>query len=86
MHRGYGLPIFALTRGRLGQIVGKRMRISALAVLDESGAEQQFKAMLDDAKEGRKLFANKKRLEEEAAAKAKLNPTAAVFVPRSITS
>ena len=82
-----GTPlIFALTRGRLGQIVGKRMRISALAVLDESGAEQQFKAMLDDAKEGRKLFANKKRLEEEAAAKAKLNPTAAVFVPRSITN
>ena len=82
-----GTPlIFALTRGRLGQIVGKGMRISALAVLDESGAEQQFKAMLDDAKEGRKLFANKKRLEEEAAAKAKLNPTAAVFVPRSITN
>lgn len=86
-----GTPlIFALTRGRLGQIVCKRMRISALAVLDQSGAEEQFKKMLDDAKEGRKLYANKKRQEEEEAAKAKnppaeakLNPTAPLFVPRS---
>ena len=46
--------------------------------------------MLDDAKEGRKLYANKKRQEEEEAAapknppaEAKLNPTAPVFVPRS---
>ena len=66
------------------------MRISALAVLDQSGAEEQFKKMLDDAKEGRKLYANKKRQEEDEAAKAKnppaeakLNPTAPVFVPRS---
>lgn len=89
-----GTPlIFALTRGRLGQIVCKRMRISALAVLDQSGAEEQFKKMLDDAKEGRKLYANKKRQEEEEAAKAKnppaeakLNPTAPLFVPRSATN
>ena len=34
-----GTPIvFALTRNKLGQIVGKRMRISALAILDHDGA------------------------------------------------
>ena len=50
----------------------------------------EIKKMIDDAKEGRKLYANKKRQEEEEAAKAKnppaeakLNPTAPVFVPRS---
>ena len=29
--------VFALTRHRLGQIVGRRMRISALAILDHNG-------------------------------------------------
>ena len=70
--RGNGTPIvFALTRNRLGQIVGKRLRISALAVLDQSGADEQFKAMLAAAAAGRAAFKEEaERKKEKAAAEA----------------
>jgi len=67
--------IFALTRNRLGQIVGKRMRISAIAVLDHNGADEQFKEMLAAAAAGRALFHKNKeeimKREEEARNEAK---------------
>ena len=70
--RRNGTPIvFALTRNRLGQIVGKRLRISALAVLDQSGADEQFKAMLAAAAAGRAAFKEEaERKKEKAAAEA----------------
>ena len=64
-----GIPlVFALTRNKLGQIVGKRMRISAVAVLDHNGADDQFKAMLQAAAAGREAFRDKKEREEREAA------------------
>ena len=64
-----GIPlVFALTRNKLGQIVGKRMRISAVAVLDHNGADDQFKAMLQTAAAGREAFRDKKEREEREAA------------------
>jgi selenocysteine insertion sequence-binding protein 2 len=70
--RGNGTPVvFALTRNRLGQIVGKRLRISAMAVLDQSGADEQFKAMLAAAAAGRAAFkeeAERKKEKEKAEA------------------
>ena len=70
--RRNGTPVvFALTRNRLGQIVGKRLRISALAVLDQSGADEQFKAMLAAAAAGRAAFKEEaERKKEKAAAEA----------------
>ena len=68
--RGNGTPIvFALTRNRLGQIVGKRLRISALAVLDQSGADEQFKAMLAAAAAGRAAFKEEAERKKEKAAR-----------------
>ena len=68
--RGNGTPIvFALTRNRLGQIVGKRLRIQrALAVLDQSGADEQFKAMLAAAAAGRAAFKEEAERKKEKAA------------------
>ena len=64
-----GIPlVFALTRNKLGQIVGKRMRISAVAVLDHNGADDQFKAMLQAAAAGREAFRDKKERGEREAA------------------
>ena len=70
--RGNGTPVvFALTRNRLGQIVGKRLRISAMAVLDQSGADEQFKAMLAAAAAGRAAFKEEaERKKEKAEAEA----------------
>ena len=68
--RRNGTPIvFALTRNRLGQIVGKRLRISALAVLDQSGADEQFKAMLAAAAAGRAAFKEEAERKKEKAAR-----------------
>lgn len=65
-----GTPIvFALTRNKLGQIVGKRMRISALAILDHDGAYEQFKDMIASATAGRTAFKDE---QEKKAAEAEL--------------
>ena len=70
--RENGTPIvFALTRNKLGRIVGKRMRISALAILDQDGAVEQFREMLACAAAGRDAFrdeAEKKKDEAEKKA------------------
>ena len=73
-----GTPIvFALTRNRLGQIVGKRLRISALAVLDQSGADEQFKAMLAAADAGRAAFKEEAERKKEKAARSTSGETGA---------
>ena len=61
-----GTPVvFALTRNRLGKIVGgARVRVSALAVLDYSGAEDMFHGMIKTAAACRAEY---KRREEAIA-------------------
>lgn len=63
--------VFALTRNRLGQIVGKRMRISALAILDHNGADDQFKAMIAAMRRGKEEFQKAKEKEKEKVAEMK---------------
>ena len=63
--RENGTPtVFALTRNRLGQIVGQRMKISALAVLDYNGADDQFKRMIAETKRGQEEFQKAKESRE----------------------
>ena len=54
--------LFALTRAKMGKIVGSRSRISIVAVLDCSGAEQLHKQVLEMAKEMKKIDLEKKKV------------------------
>lgn len=52
--RANGVPVvFALSRQRLGRIMGQRKRASAFAVLDASGADNQLKALIQLAESSR---------------------------------
>eukprot|EP00793_Prasinoderma_coloniale_P005529 PRCOL_00004937-RA len=49
--RERGIPVvFALTRNKLGAAMGRRARMSAVAMFDYSGADEQFKAVVAAAK------------------------------------
>lgn len=48
--------IFALSRARLGQSLGKNMNVSLLGVLDPTGAEQLFKAAVSRATSARQAW------------------------------
>jgi len=52
--RAGGVPVaLALTRAKMGALTGRRVRMSAAAVLDSSGAEEAFAQALALATEGR---------------------------------
>jgi ribosomal protein L7Ae-like RNA K-turn-binding protein len=57
--------VFALTRAKMGKIVGSRSRISIVAVLDCSGAEQLHKQVLEMAREMEKIDVDKKKTKIE---------------------
>jgi hypothetical protein len=64
--REAGVPtLFALTRSKMGQVVGPRVRISACAVLDYNGADELYHAMVGIAADGKSEWAKHHR--EEAA-------------------
>jgi ribosomal protein L7Ae-like RNA K-turn-binding protein len=48
--------IFALSRSRLGQALGKTMNVSLLGVLDTTGAKQLYKAAVNSAAGARKAW------------------------------
>ena len=52
--------LFALTRAKMGKIVGSRSRVSIVAVLDCSGAEQLHKQVLEMAQEMEKIDLDKR--------------------------
>ncbi|KAK3278798.1 hypothetical protein CYMTET_13286 [Cymbomonas tetramitiformis] len=66
--------IFALTRSRLGQVIGRRVRMSVAAVLEYNGADDLYKHMLRLADEGRQEWA---KHHQEQAEKAKAEAKAA---------
>jgi ribosomal protein L7Ae-like RNA K-turn-binding protein len=54
-----GVPVvFALSRRRLGRVLGQRKTASAFAVVDASGAEMGLKGVLRLAEEGRRRWGN----------------------------
>ena len=48
--------VFALTRNKIGKALGKRVRMSAVAIYSADGAEMEFKKMLKEAAKGRAEF------------------------------
>ncbi|KAK9814056.1 hypothetical protein WJX72_000039 [[Myrmecia] bisecta] len=49
--------VFALSRKKLGQVFGCRKKMSAIAILDYSGAEAEYRTMTDLAIKGREDYA-----------------------------
>lgn len=48
--------VLALTRSRMGALTGRRVKMSAACVLDASGCEEAFKAVLKMAEDGEKAW------------------------------
>jgi len=67
--RNNDIPVvFALTRNKIGQALGKRVRISAVAIYSADGAEAPFKRMLQLATKGREEFAAQKDASQSGVA------------------
>jgi selenocysteine insertion sequence-binding protein 2 len=49
--------VFALSRKKMGEVYGFRKRMSAIALLELGGVQEQFDQMLQLAEEGRQRFA-----------------------------
>eukprot|EP01024_Parvocaulis_polyphysoides_P053825 TRINITY_DN5389_c1_g3_i2.p1 TRINITY_DN5389_c1_g3~~TRINITY_DN5389_c1_g3_i2.p1 ORF type:complete len:317 (+),score=37.21 TRINITY_DN5389_c1_g3_i2:1015-1965(+) len=52
-HQGGTEVIYALSRKRLGQVFGSRKKMSAIAILDYSGAQELYSKMKQMAQQGR---------------------------------
>lgn len=56
--------VFALSRQKLGKVLGARKSASAFAILDISGAEQDLKQLLELTEQGRQQFVEWKAINE----------------------
>eukprot|EP00898_Chlorokybus_atmophyticus_P002753 jgi/Chlat1/3479/Chrsp23S03678 len=67
--------IFALTRSKLGQVIGRRARVSIVAVFDYDGADLLFKEAMALANQGREEWAV---IHHHTGGASKMIPTEAV--------